>query len=94
MQGRHTMGQALHSIESEPDNTIEIVVHITETLGDQRREDLVTALEGNGGITAAEFCPLRYHLMLVRYDRDLYSSQDVLQRVTSQNVSARLIGPV
>jgi len=51
------MGQALHSIESEPDSTIEIVVHITETLGDQRREDLVTALEGNGGITAAEFCP-------------------------------------
>jgi len=87
------MGQALHSIESEPDSTIEIVVHITETLGDQRREDLVTALEGNGGITAAEFCPF-YHLMLVRYDRDLYSSQDVLERVTSQNVKARLIGPV
>jgi len=42
----------------------------------------------------AEFCPLRYHLMLVRYDRDLYSSQDVLNRVTSQNVDARLIGPV
>jgi len=88
------MGQASHSIESEPDHTIEIVVHITETLGEQRRGDLVAALKDNGGITAAEFCPLRYHLMLVRYDRDLYSSQDVLERVTSQNVNARLIGPV
>jgi hypothetical protein len=88
------MGQALRSIESEPDHTVEIVVHITETLGGQQRGDLVTALEGNGGITTAEFCPLRYHLMLVRYDRDLYSSQDVLDHVTSQNVSARLIGPV
>jgi len=88
------MGQALHSIESEPDRTIEIVVHITETLGEQRRDDLVSSLEGNGGISTAEFCPLRYHLMLVRYDRDLYSSQDVLKRVTSQNVSAKLIGPV
>ena len=88
------MGQALHSIESEPDRSIEIVVHITDTLGEQRREDLVVALEGNGGITTAEFCPLRYHLMLVRYDRDLYSSQDVLDRVTSQNINARLIGPV
>jgi hypothetical protein len=88
------MGQAIHSIESEPDNTVEIVVHITETLEEQRREDLVAALEGKGGITTAEFCPLRYHLMLLRYDRDLYSSQDVLDRVTSQNVSARLIGPV
>jgi hypothetical protein len=88
------MGQALHSIESEPDHTVEIVVHITETLGEQQREDLVVALENNGGITTAEFCPLRYHLILVRYDRDLYSSQDVLDRVTSQDVSARLIGPV
>jgi len=75
-------------------HTVEIVVHITETLGEQRRGDLVDALEDNGGITTAEFCPLRYHLMLVRYDRDLYSSQDVLDRVTSQNVNARLIGPV
>jgi len=88
------MGQALHSIESEPDHTVEIVVHITETLGEQQREDLVAALEDSGGITAAEFCPLRYHLMLVRYDRELYSSQDVLNRVTSQNVNAKLIGPV
>jgi hypothetical protein len=88
------MGQALHNIESEPDHTVKIVVHITETLGEQQRGDLVAALEGNNGITTAEYCPLRYHLMLVRYDRDLYSSQYVLDRVISQNVSARLIGPV
>jgi len=88
------MSQALHSIENEPDHTVEIIVHITETLGEQRRGDLVAALENNGGITAAEFCPLRYHLMLVRYDRDLYSSQKVLDRVKLQNVNARLIGPV
>ncbi len=88
------MGQALHSIESEPDHTVEIVVHITETLGEQQRGNLVAALEDGGSITTAEFCPLRYHLILVRYDRDLYSSQDVLNQVTSQNVSARLIGPV
>ena len=88
------MGQALHSRENEPDHTVEIVVHITEALEEQRRGDLVAALEDNGGITTAEFCPLRYHLMLVRYDRDLYSSQDVLDRVKSQNVDARLIGPV
>ena len=88
------MGQALHSIENEPEHTVEIVVHITETLGEQRRGNLVAALEDSVGITTAEFCPLRYHLMLVRYDRDLYSSQDVLDRVTSQNVNAKLIGPV
>jgi len=88
------MGQALHSVETYPDHTAEIVVHIIETLDEKQREELVNALESNGGITTAEFCPLRYHLMLVRYDRDLYSSQDVLDRVKSQNVDARLIGPV
>ena len=88
------MTQALHSIETQPEHTVEIVVHITETLGEQQREELVTALEDNGGITTAEFCPLRYHLMLVRYDRNSYSSQDVLNRVQSQNINARLIGPV
>ena len=88
------MTQALHSVETQPEHTVEIVVHITETLGEQRRAALVAALEDNGGITTAEFCPLRYHLMLVNYDRDMYSSQDVLDRVTSQGVDARLIGPV
>ena len=88
------MAQALRSIDAYPDRTVEIVVHITETLGEQRREDMVSALEENTGITTAEFCPLRYHLMLVRYDRDMYSSKDVLARVESQGVNARLIGPV
>ena len=88
------MGQALHSIENEPDHTVEIVVHITENLGEQRRGDLIAALEDNGGITTAEFCPLRYHLMLVRYDRDLFSLQDMLDHVTSQYPVARLISPV
>jgi len=88
------MEQALHSIETEPERTVEIIVHITEDLGEHQRGDLVAALQENGGITAAEFCPLRYHLMLVSYDASRYTSRDVLDRVNSQNVSARLIGPV
>ena len=88
------MAQALHSIEIEPEHTIEIVVHITENLEEPQRGNLVASLGNNDGIVTAEFCPLRYHLMLVRYDRDMYSSQDVLAKVNSQNVNARLIGPV
>ena len=88
------MHNALHSIESEPANTVEIVVHITETLGEERRKDLVAALESEDSVVSAEFCPLRYHLMLVRYDRDVSSSQDVLSSVKAQNYNARLIGPV
>jgi hypothetical protein len=88
------MEQAVHTIEKEPAHTVEIVVHISEDLEEQQRRNLVAELNGNAGIVAAEFCPLRYHLMLVRYDRDTYSSQEVLNRVNSHNVSARLIGPV
>jgi len=88
------MAQALHSIETQPAHIVEIVVHISEGLDEKQRGELVAALEKNEGITAAEFCPLRYHLMLVRYNRDRYSSHDVLEHVTAQKVTARLIGPV
>ena len=88
------MAHALHSIQNEPANTVEIIVHISETLGEARRKDLVAAMENEESIVSAEFCPLRYHLILVRYDRDIATSQDVLSSVKSQNYNARLIGPV
>ena len=88
------MGQVIASIENEPARSVEIVVHITEALEQQQRWNLVAALENDGGIVSVEFCPLRYHLMLVRYDKDMYSSQDVLSRVKSQNINAQLVGPV
>ena len=88
------MGDVAYNLYQEPDKTVEIVVHIDETLGQERRKDLVNALESTGGIQAAEFCPLRFHLMLVRYNRELMSSQDVLGKVNAENVHAKLIGPV
>jgi CII-binding regulator of phage lambda lysogenization HflD len=88
------MEQVLRSIESEPENTVEIIVHVAENLADGQRSDLVAALEKQDGIISAEFCPLRYHLMLVRYDRDMRTSQDMLASVRSQNIHAKLIGPI
>ena len=75
-------------------NAVEIVVHISENLEGSQRNNLVVALEKEDGIVSAEFCPLRYHLMLVRYNRDQYSSQDVLSAVDAQKLQARLIGPI
>ena len=90
------MDQVVKEIPSlnEAKNKVEIVVHIAEDLDDAQRNNLVVALEQNEGIVSAEFCPLRYHLMLVRYDRDQYSSQDVLSAVGVQKLQARLIGPI
>ncbi|MGB7930822.1 MAG: hypothetical protein WCH04_01120 [Gammaproteobacteria bacterium] len=90
------MDQAIHHMPTldEAKSAVEIVVHVSETLEDQQRRNLVAALEQEDGIVSAEFCPLRYHLMLVRYDRGQYSSQDVLQAVGAQKIQARLIGPI
>jgi len=90
------MDQVAHDMPTRnmAQNTVEIVVHISDSLDDAQRNNLVVALQQNEGIVSAEFCPLRYHLMLVRYDRDQYSSQDVLGAVNDQKLQARLIGPI
>jgi len=90
------MDQVAHEMPTldEAKRTVEIVVHISENLDDSQRNNLMVALGQNEGIVSAEFCPLRYHLMLVRYDRDQYSSQDVLSAVGVQKLQARLIGPI
>lgn len=82
------------AILDEAKNAVEIVVYISENLEDMQRNNLIAALEDVDGIVSAEFCPLRYHLMLVRYDRDQFSSQDVLGSVSAQKLQARLIGPI
>ena len=72
-------------------NTVEVVVHISENLKGRKRNNLVVALEEEYGIASAEFCSYRHHLMLVKYDSNMYSSQDVLASVKSHNVNARLM---
>jgi len=88
------MGEVAYDLQPQVGTKVEIVVHVDETLGESRRNDLVDALQETDGVHTAEFCPLRYHLMLVQYDRDSISSRDVLARVKSQNIHAELIGPL
>lgn len=75
-------------------HAVEIVIHVAESLESGQRVELIDALENEDGIVSAEFCPIHYHLMLVKYDRDRYSSQDVLGAVTARHLAARLIGPI
>ena len=55
---------------------------------------MISALEQTNGIMGAEFCVMRNHLVLAKYDKDLLSSQDVLKSFNSLNLDARLIGPI
>ena len=53
------MEQRVQAIHNETDNTVEVVVHVTEGLDEKQRDTLVSALNNTNGITVAEFCPLR-----------------------------------
>jgi hypothetical protein len=90
------MNQAVQHMPvlDEARNTVEVVVHVSENLKDRQRNYLAVILEEEDGIISAEFCPLHYHLMLVRYDRDMYCSQDVLASIRSLNINASLISSV
>ena len=88
------MAQTAENLFKQVGNNVEIVVHVDETLGDSDRNELLDHLLAAEGIQSAEFCPLRWHLMLVQYDRAVLSSRDVLGRVHACNVHAELIGPV
>ena len=88
------MDNAVQPISNEAKNTVEIVVHVKEDLGEEQRNLTVSALEKMDGIIGAEFCPLRHHLVVAIYDKDIISSQDVLKSFNSLNLDAKLIGPI
>jgi hypothetical protein len=88
------MNQAVKVLKNEPSKTVEVVVHVNEELDEDQRDSLTSVLKSTAGVTDVEFCPSRCHLMLVTYDRDVYSSQAVLRRINSQQVHAQLVGPV
>ena len=46
------------------------------------------------GVYSAEFCPLRYHLLLIQYDRTKLNSRDILSKVEARNLSAQIVGPI
>ena len=88
------MDQAVQYIPNEARHAVEIVVYISKDLGKEQRNLVVSALEKTNGIIGAEFCPSRNHLVLAKYDKDIFSSQDVLKSFNSLNLDAKLIGPI
>jgi len=87
-----TIGPA--SANDQLNNNVEIIVHINETLDDINRNGLQAAILEDKGVYSAEFCPLRYHLLLIQYDRTKLNSRDVLSKVVTRNLSAQIVGPI
>jgi hypothetical protein len=89
-----SMNQVAQHLLNEKKCSVEVVVHISKDLGDEQRNLVVSMLEKTDGIIGAEFCPSRNHLVLAKYDKDVFSSQDVLKSFNSMDLEARLIGPI
>ena len=88
------MNQVAQHLPNEEKCAVEIVVYISKDLGDDQQNLVVSALEKTNGIIGAEFCLMRNHLVLAKYDRNMMSSQDVLKSFNSLNLEAKLIGPI
>jgi len=88
------MDMAVQNIPDEVKNIVEVVVYVKKDLALDQQFMVVSLLEQTHGISGVEFCPLRNHLVLARYDKDIFSSQDVLKSFNALNLEARLIGPI
>jgi hypothetical protein len=81
-------------VNNSVNNNVELIVHINDSLDSASRNSLQFVVLEDKGVVSAEFCPGRYHLLLVRYDATKLTSRDVLALVVAQNISAQLVGPI
>jgi hypothetical protein len=73
---------------------VEIVVHVDDLLGNEQQTELIDYLKKDDGVKEAHFTPGHAHLLIIDYDRDRLSAQDVLHKVRSEHLRAELIGPI
>jgi len=88
------MNQVAQHLSTEEKCAVEVVVHISKDLVDEQRNLVISELKKANGIMGSEFCLMRNHLVLAKYDRNMMSSQDVLKSFNSLNLDAKLIGPI
>ncbi len=107
-QEKGKTGASIHYLTPEPDGSgnngrdvmtnlshrVGLVLHVDDTLGDERRADIEAAIKSASGVNKAHFTDHRPHLMMVEYDPAQISSTDILHNVNHQSVRAELIGPI
>ena len=88
------MNQVAQHLPADDKCAVEVVVYIKEDLGGEQQDLVISALEQTDGIIGAEFCVMRNHLVLAKYNKEIMSSQDVLKSFNSLNLEAKLVGPI
>ncbi len=74
--------------------SVEIIVHIDETLSEEYLSQLEKHLCEDYGISYASISPKHHHLMLVDYLPDSIDSRQVLTYVKNKGVHAELVGGI
>ncbi len=72
---------------------VDIVVHVDETLDENRRSGIESSLRQEDGVIWAHFTNGRPHLMTVEYDPEQTSSNTIRQKLCNhEHLHAELIG--
>lgn len=74
--------------------SVEIIVHIDETLSKPDLTQLEDSLSQEYGIEKVHVNPTRQHLMLVDYSPDNVNTMQVLDYVKNNGVHAELVGGI
>lgn len=80
------------SFKTGSKNSIEVVVHIDETLSEPVLSDLKQSLCSDQGIEDVHVSPKTQHLMIVDYLPDSVNALGVLNCVKNKGVHAELVG--
>ena len=71
---------------------VDVMIHIDPNTTHQERDELRDLILRNNGVDAAAYHDDKPHLMIVEYDPDVISSQQLLQVVTKKGYHAELVG--
>lgn len=70
----------------------DVTIHIDETVADHRRTKIADIVRAHKGVMAVAHHDEKPHLMIIEYNPDTVTSQELLQVVLDQGVHAELIG--
>lgn len=70
----------------------DVTIHIDETIGHERRTKIADGIRAHQGVMAVAHHDEKPHLMIIEYNPDSVTSQELLRAVRDQGVHAELIG--
>lgn len=74
------------------DAIADVMIHLDESLDRDALDRLEAAVKENDCVTSADVPAGREHMMLITYNSECVSAQDILNLVTREGVHAELVG--